>query len=154
MVVRELYAFSKQCPVSRSSRPATTFVPGDLVFLFFLSCVCVCVCVCIHTHICIYIYIYMCVCVCVCVCAWSSRNYALDPFPPIFWGRKQSSSVWNFVVKTRKRNKRGNPLARCKFCDRKKTYVSCINTTNMKNHCIGFHKDEWILDVRTGLEVH
>ena len=23
----------------------------------------------------------------------------------------------------------------------------------MKNHCTRFHKDEWILDVRTGLEV-
>jgi hypothetical protein len=36
---------------------------------------------------------------------------------------------------------------------KKKTYVSCTNTTNMKNHCTRFHKDEWILDVRIGLEV-
>ena len=60
---------------------------------------------------------------------------------------KQTSGVWNFFIKTKKRNMRGNPLARCKLCDKKKTYVSCINTTNMKNHCTRFHKDEWILDV-------
>ncbi len=57
------------------------------------------------------------------------HHYAIF-FVDTFLGKKQTNGVWNFSIKTKKRNRRGNPLARCKLSVKKKTYVSCINTTN------------------------
>ena len=69
--------------------------------------------------------------------------------------KKSRSPVWHFFKPTEQRSKSGILLAKCTLCVPPKpcTLIGVNNTTNMIQHLLRKHKEEYIVDVRSGQKV-
>ena len=69
--------------------------------------------------------------------------------------KKSRSPVWHFFKPTDQKSKSGIVLAKCNLCVPPKavTLIGVNNTTNMIQHLLRKHKEEYIVDVRTGQKV-
>lgn len=69
--------------------------------------------------------------------------------------KKSRSPVWHFFKPTDQRSKSGILLAKCTLCVPPKplTLIGVNNTTNMIQHLLRKHKQEYIVDIRTGQKV-
>ena len=69
--------------------------------------------------------------------------------------KKSRSPVWHFFKPTDQVSKSGIVLAKCNLCIPPKavTLIGINNTTNMIQHLLRKHKEEYIVDVRTGQKV-
>jgi len=69
--------------------------------------------------------------------------------------KKIRSPVWHFFKPNEQRSKSGNILAKCTLCVPPKptTLIGVNNTTNIIQHLLRKHKQEYIVDIRTGHKV-
>jgi hypothetical protein len=69
--------------------------------------------------------------------------------------KKSRSPVWHFFKPTDQVSKSGIVLAKCNLCVPPKTVtlIGVNNTTNMIQHLLRKHKEEYIVDIRTGQKV-
>jgi len=69
--------------------------------------------------------------------------------------KKSRSPVWHFFKPTDQRSSKGILMAKCTLCIPPKpvTMIGINNTTNMIQHLLRKHKQEYIVDIRTGQKV-
>ena len=71
----------------------------------------------------------------------------------------KKSAVWSFFLKTKRRHpKKIYLFAMYRLCIKlafsKRTFIGVLNTTNMRNHLIRKHKNEFVVDIASGQKVN